>query len=70
MTIEKREYDYGDGRVRKVEIHHGASESFIISDTDWPKEHDSWGQPLKKNEKKFKWFNPDPIENLEREILK
>lgn len=59
-----------DGYDRKIVIHHGASESFVISDTDWPKEHDSWGQPLKKNEKKFKWFNPDPIENLEKEILK
>ena len=55
---------YGQGKnARVVVVSHGASESMIISDTDWPEEHDGWGNPIEKEkEEKFKWFNPDPIE--------
>lgn len=66
--IEKRIYDPDSEYPRTVIISHGASESVIFSDTDWPKEHDGWGNPIKKKEKKgFKWFYPDTIEE---EILK
>jgi hypothetical protein len=67
MMIETRIYGSGE-YARTVVISHGASESMIISDTDWPEEHDGWGNPIDKK-KKFKWFNPDPVERLEEEIL-
>lgn len=67
--LERRIFGEGEDR-REIHIWHGANESMIIHDTDWPEEHDSWGRPLKKEDKKkFKWFSPDPYEDLEKEIL-
>ena len=34
--LEIRTYDYGDGGGREVRIHHGASESYIIYDSENP----------------------------------
>jgi len=45
--IETRYYGEGEW-ARKVVIHHGASESYTISDSDWPKDCDAWGQSKEK----------------------
>lgn len=53
--LERRIYEGGE-YPREVHIQHGASESYVVYDSNWPKEHDSWGQPLAKEDDEFEWY--------------
>lgn len=48
--LETRYYGEGEWQ-RKVVIHHGSSESYTISDSDWPKNCDAWGRSKEEQEK-------------------